>query len=92
MLDEKLGLLGFFDVRRAKIGCRHSVPIDIAQSIQTRPELRIDRTRIRQREGPTPSIRLRPLNDLLKIGLKMDDRLLPAPIVKLGMVRAMDHV
>lgn len=73
LLDKKLGLLGFLNVRRPEIGGRHSVPIDVAQSIQTHPEPRVDRTRIRERESSALPVRLRPSNDLLKVGLKMYD-------------------
>ena len=92
VLDEKLGLLGFLDVRRAEIGRRDGVPVDLAQLIQPRAELGVERSRVRQRERPAPPVRRRPLHDLMQIGLQMDDRLLAAPIGKFGMVRAVDDI
>jgi hypothetical protein len=91
LLEEKLGLLGFFHIRGAKIGRRNRVPVDIAQPIQPRPELRIDRARVRERKGSSPSVLLCPLDNMMQVGLQMHDRLLAAPIGKFGMVCAMNH-
>src|SRR6185437_3652804 len=92
LLDKEFGLLPLLHVRRAEIGRRHRVPIDFVQAIQPRAELRVVGAGIRQRERPAAPIRLGPRDHPLKIGFKMDDRLLAASIGQCGMIRAVNHV
>src|SRR5450755_2254739 len=73
LLDQKFRWLSFFDIRRSEICCRHGSPVELAQLIQLRTELRVNCARVRHRERPAPRMFLCPSYHAIEIGLKMHD-------------------
>ena len=90
MFQEKLGLFAF--LAGSPIRRLYRCPINFLQLCKIFAILKIIRPGIRERKDSAPAVFVRPDYHGMQIGLQMDNRALPAPIVQLKMIGLMDQV
>ena len=90
VLDHELGLPGLFVV--APVARLHRVPVDFVQVRQVAAIFAVGGAGVEDGKCPAAVVLLGPRDGVEHVGFEMDDRLLAAPVLQIGMVGAMDGV
>src|SRR4029078_4876239 len=92
LVYQKLSLFALLDLRVPEVRRRYRCPIHFTELVDPVPEFGVERSRIRQAEGPAAVFAFGPGYGFVQVRFQMYDGSLSAVVGQLRMVGAMDQV
>ena len=91
-MQEKFGLLAFFDRGVAEIIRRYCSPVDLTQLIKSFVKICVVRTRVAGTECPTAMIDSAPLDNVSEVRLNVDYRSLSTFVSQFRMITSKNQI